>query len=109
MFRPGSCPNYNPPSNPGNHPESAGQWIDISGRVVVGSNEQIPICAMVLANGQYMFSCDGAGNYNLHVPLSSNGQVKLQVYADGFAPAILYFNEFQTFNVVRLARDAECN
>jgi len=44
------------------------------------------ICAMVLANGQYMFSCDGSGTYSLNVPLDANGQITLFAFADGFAP-----------------------
>ena len=45
-----------------------------------------PVCAMVLANGQYMFSCAGAGAYSLNVPLDDKGQVTLFAFADGFAP-----------------------
>jgi len=41
---------------------------------------------MVLANGQHIFSCDGAGNYNLSVPLENSGLITLQVFASGFAP-----------------------
>jgi hypothetical protein len=63
---------------------------------------------MVLGNGQYMFSCDGTGNYSLKIPLDNNGQFKLQVYADGFAPTIQTFDEFKTTNDVRMARAAEC-
>ena len=40
-----------------------------------------------------MFSCDGSGNYALNILLDSNGRFKLQVFADGFAPAILRFIE----------------
>ena len=74
----------------------------------MGADQQTPVCAMVLANGQYMFSCDGAGNYALNVPLDHNGQVKLQVYADGFAPTILYFDEYNANNDVKIARASEC-
>ena len=63
---------------------------------------------MVLANGQYTFSCDGAGGYALNVPLDDNGQVKLQVYADGFAPTILYFDEYNANNDVKMAIASEC-
>jgi hypothetical protein len=41
---------------------------------------------MVLANGQYMFSCDGSGAFDLGVPLDVNGQITLFSFADGFAP-----------------------
>jgi len=48
--------------------------------------DDIPVCALVLANGQYMFSCDGNGTYSLNVPLDEQGQVTLFAFADGFAP-----------------------
>ena len=103
----GACPSYNPPSDPGVFPDSAGQRIDISGAVLL-QDTQTPICAMVLANGQFMFSCDGSGKYALNIPLDTNGQFKLQVYADGFAPTIQTFDEFKTTNDVRMARAMEC-
>jgi hypothetical protein len=107
MTRSGTCPSYNTPYDPGFFPDSADKRIDISGTVLL-QNTLTPICAMVLANGRYMFSCDGTGSYVLNIPLDNNGQFKLQVYADGFAPTIQTFDEFQTMNDVRMARAAEC-
>jgi len=107
MTRSGVCPSYNTPYDPGVFPGSAGKRIDISGQVLL-QNSPTPICAMVLANGQYMFSCDGTGSYALNIPLNNNGQFKLQVYADGFAPTIQTFDEFQAVNDVRMARSVEC-
>ena len=107
MTRSGACPSYNTPYDPGVYPDSSGKRINISGKVLL-QNSQTPLCAIVLANGQHMFSCDGSGNYVLNIPLDSNGQFKLQVYADGFAPTIQTFDEFQTGNNVRMARAAEC-
>jgi hypothetical protein len=107
MTRSGTCPNYNPPVDPRFFPDSAGKWIDISGSVEVGENGD-PVCAMVLANGQHMFSCDGLGSYALNIPLDTNGQFKLQVYADGFAPTVQTFDELQAMNDVRMARAVEC-
>jgi len=107
MTRSGTCPSYNTLYDPGFFPDSAGQRIDISGSVLL-QDTQTPICAMVLANGQYMFSCDGTGSYALNIPLDNNGQFKLQVYADGFAPTIQTFDEFQPINDVRMARAVEC-
>jgi len=107
MAAAGSCPDYNPPSNAGVFPDSAGKRIDVSGSVLL-QDTQTPLCALVLANGQYMFSCDGSGSYALNIPLDDNGQFKLQVYADGFAPTILSFDEFSAVNDVRMARAAEC-
>ena len=107
MTRSGACPSYNMPYDPAFTPGSSGTRINISGKVLT-QNSQTPICAMVLANGQHMFSCDGTGSYGLNIPLDTNGQFKLQVYADGFAPTIQTFDEFQTTNDVRMARAAEC-
>jgi hypothetical protein len=107
MTRSGTCPSYNQPYQPGFFPDSAGKRIDIAGKVLA-QNSATPICAMVLANGQHMFSCDGSGSYALNIPLDNNGQFKLQVYADGFAPTIQKFDEFQAVNDVRMARTAEC-
>ena len=107
LTRSGNCPSYNSVYDPGVFPDSAGKRIDISGKVL-RQNGQIPICAMVLANGQHTFSCDGSGNYSVNIPLDNNGQFKLQVYADGFAPTIQSFDEFKAVNDVRMAQAAEC-
>ena len=107
MTRSGTCPSYNTPYDPAVVPGSAGERINISGKVLL-QDSQTPICAMVLANGQFMFSCDGSGSYALNIPLDTNGQFKLQVYADGFAPTIQTFDEFQAMNDVRMARAVEC-
>ncbi len=107
MTRSGTCPSYNTPYEPGVFPDSAGQRITITGKVLQ-QNSETPVCAMVLANGQYMFSCDGTGSYTLDIPLDFYGQFKLQVYADGFAPTIQTFDEFQASNDVRMARATEC-
>ena len=107
MTRAGTCPDYNDPYEPGVFPGSAGQRIDVSGTVLL-QDTQTPVCAMVLANGQYSFSCGGSGSYTMNIPLDNNGQFKLQVYADGFAPNIQVFDEFSTVNDVRMARASEC-
>jgi hypothetical protein len=68
--------------NPGT--ETLDGWTRIEGTV---SLDGIPLCAMVLANGQYMFSCDANnGIYDLTVPLDSNGQITLFVFVDGLQP-----------------------
>ena len=107
MLRSGTCPSYNTPYDPAYVPGSAGMWINISG-TVFQQNSETPVCAMVLANGQHVFSCDGTGNYAMRIPLDSNGQFKLQVYADGFAPTVQRFDEFSSSNVVRMTRSVEC-
>ena len=107
MTRSGACPSYNTPYTPSVVPGSAGKRINISGTILL-QDTQTPICAMTLANGQFMFTCDGTGSYALNIPLDANGQFKLQVYADGFAPTIQTFDEFQADNDVRMARALEC-
>lgn len=62
----------------------AGAWVPISGHLRAADGT--PICAMVLANGQYTFSCDGTGAYDLTVPRDGKGQITLFGFADGFAP-----------------------
>jgi len=107
MTHSGACPSYNIPYDPAFVPGAAGKRINIAGKVLL-QNSQTPICAMVLANGQHVFSCDGSGSYALNIPLDTNGQFKLQVYADGFVPTIQTYDEFKTTNNVRMARAAEC-
>jgi len=58
-------------------------WVEIEGSV---SLDGTPLCAMVLANGQYMFSCDPYGEYQLSVPLDPNGEITLFVFVDGLQP-----------------------
>lgn len=102
-----NCPNYNVPSNPDAVPGSSGKRHSISGRVLLQSTDT-PLCALVLANGTHMFSCDESGEYSLDFPLDQNGQYKLQVYANGFAPIVQKFNEFDNQADVRMARSSEC-
>ena len=107
-----------------------GQWelgpmppdlVDLSGTIkTVGGTD---ICTMVLASGQLMFSCNHPGVFSLtdllrennetgscalNIPLDTNGQFKLQVYADGFAPMVQRFDEFTPDVDVRLSRAPEC-
>ena len=107
MTRASSCPDYNSFPDPSENPGSAGKRIDISGTVFL-QDTQTPVCAIVLANGQFGFTCDGTGSYSGNIPLDSNGQFKLQVYADGFAPMVQRFDESRPNNDVRMARAAEC-
>ncbi len=69
---------------------SAAEWTDIVGKVT--AEDGTPLCTMVLANGQHMFTCDPAGEYALSVPLGENGQITLFAFCDGFAP----FKEIMT-------------
>ncbi len=53
----------------------------------VASEDGTSLCAMVLANGQHVFSCgEETGKYELEVPLNTNGEIVLFGFADGFQP-----------------------
>lgn len=56
----------------------------VSGTVTSGD---APICALVLANGQQVFTCaEPLGEFFLEVPLDENGEVTLMLFAQGFQP-----------------------
>jgi serine protease len=58
--------------------------VQVSGTV---SSQQIPVCALMLANGQAMFSCgEDLGRFSLNVPVDRNGEITLFAFASGFAP-----------------------
>jgi len=62
------------------------RWVTIRGEVTYNGT---PVCAMVLANGQYMFTCkpgDDFGKYELDVPLDANGEITIQAFVSGLAP-----------------------
>jgi len=59
-------------------------WVRIEGTV---SYNGTPVCAMVLANGQYMFTCSGDGSYSLDVPLDpDDGSATLFSFCSGLPP-----------------------
>ena len=79
------------------------EWVSISGQVLFGST---PLCSMVLANGQHTFSCDGSANYNMTVPLDTQGLITLQVFTAGFAPYRQVLTPSQATNLtVNMVRD----
>ncbi len=58
--------------------------VRLSGKV---SNENgTPLCTVVLANGQHVFSCGGDGAYDLEVPLDNYGKITLFVFCEGMQP-----------------------
>lgn len=76
--------------------ETLAQTTSLQGKVWDNSGSNL-LCALVLANGQFMFSCDPSspGRYNLNnVPLDSNREITLFAFVDGLAPykAILNAN-----------------
>ncbi|MCP4344597.1 MAG: hypothetical protein GY795_03600 [Desulfobacterales bacterium] len=66
--------------------ETDPDWIKISGYVMAGDGT--PLCAMVLANGQHMFTCNPTGEHELEVPLPDDGsdQITIFAFAEGFGP-----------------------
>ncbi|MFZ1641753.1 MAG: hypothetical protein WAV07_10030 [Candidatus Contendobacter sp.] len=58
----------------------------ITGSIILDS---IPLCALVLANGQFMFTCGDAlpkGDFDLTVPPDDQGQITLFGFSSGLAP-----------------------
>jgi hypothetical protein len=60
------------------------EWVNINGTIAYDGT---PLCAMVLTNGQYMFTCgDNTGVWDLDVPLDENGEITLYGFCSGFSP-----------------------
>ncbi len=75
--------------------------VTISGSVSLADGT--PLCAMVLANGQYMFTCaENNGMYDLEVPLDANGEITLYGFCNGQAPfkAILAPDQASSFDII---------
>jgi hypothetical protein len=83
----------------------AAVWTTIKGHILTQTGE--PVCAMVLANGQDMFSCDGNGTYDLLVPLDSSGNITLQVFATGFASFRQTLTAGQAENIYDVSMDRD--
>ncbi|MCP4111095.1 MAG: hypothetical protein GY749_37145 [Desulfobacteraceae bacterium] len=61
-------------------------YVKITGEVLA-EDDETPLCSMVLANGQHMFSCeDNLGKYEMEVPLNETGEITLFGFTDGFQP-----------------------
>jgi hypothetical protein len=61
-------------------------WATVAGSIAYND---APLCAMVLANGQYMFTCgqgDAFGQFELDVPLDAAGEITVQAFVSGLAP-----------------------
>jgi len=62
----------------------AAETVAVSGNVTYNGE---PVTAMVLANGQYMFTDGGEGRFDLtNVPLDSNGEITLYAFCSGLSP-----------------------
>lgn len=80
--------------------------VDLSGRVQ--TSDGTPLCALVLASGRSMFSCNPSGPFNLTgLPTESDGTIKLQVYVDGFLPYSTRLTNFG-FQTVVMTRSGSC-
>lgn len=61
-------------------------WVRVRGEVVSYDGE--PLCAMVLSNGQHMFTCNSnLGVYDLTVPVDENGRVTVFGFVNGYQPS----------------------
>ena len=61
-------------------------WFRITGSISLYGN---PLCSLVLANGQYMFTCGDPlpkGNFDLTVPPDDQGQITLFGFSSGLSP-----------------------
>jgi hypothetical protein len=61
-------------------------WLRITGSITL---DGAPLYALVLANGQLMFTCGDAlpkGNFDLTVPLDDQGQITLFGFSSGLSP-----------------------
>ena len=73
-----------------------GNWVRMNGHVMYNN---MPVCAMVLANGQYMFTCSGDGSFSLDVPLDDMGSITLFGFCEGLSPyKTVYTSENINFN-----------
>jgi hypothetical protein len=75
-------------------------WLTISGTISL--TDGIPLCAMVLANGQYMFTCtNDVGVWDLTVPLNEYGQIRLYGFCSGLAPFVadLWPNQALSYDI----------
>jgi len=72
----------------------AAEWVTVSGDVTTADGTLL--CAMVLANGQHMFTCDPIGKYSLYVPLDDNEQITLFGFCEGLMPFKIVLNKWQT-------------
>ncbi len=62
----------------------AADWVSVSGQVK--TQDGTLLCAMVLANGQHMFTCADEGEYSMSVPLNDDDQIIFYAFCEGFMP-----------------------
>lgn len=79
LASPKAEPSFTPPD-----PASVKATVNVSGSIY--NDQGIALCGLVLANGQFVFSCSPNGSYNLNVPLDASGQITLYGFAEGHFP-----------------------
>jgi hypothetical protein len=85
---------------------SINSWVRINGTITYRGS---PLCATVLANGQYTFTCgDNLGLWSLDVPLDEYGEITLYGFCSGFSPfkAVLTPLEAEDFDINLTRADA---
>jgi len=85
---------------------STSGWVPISGSV---SLDGTALCAMVLANGQYMFTCNAnQGRYDLTVPLDDQDTITLHAFCSGMAPfkQVLTASQAAAYDIAMFRADA---
>ena len=80
------------------------KWIRVTGTVTYNGS---PVCAMALANGQYMFTCSGDGSFSLDVPLDSNGEITLYCFCSGLPPYKYVFTSVEISPILTLIEELE--
>ena len=78
--------------------------VNVNG--LIRNNVGSPLCGLVLANGQFMFSCSPNGTFSLDVPQDSAGQVTLFGFVDGHFPYKVVFSGGRwdmTLNIANVA------
>jgi hypothetical protein len=82
--------------------------INLSGQVYV-ANTSLPVCTLVLANGQSQFSCGGVGNYALKdVPVDTNHQITLFAWAEDFPPYKTVFGSISAAEIRNIHMQQTC-
>lgn len=80
--------------------------VDLTGQVQ--ADDGTPVCALVLASGRNVFSCNPTGPFSLaNLPTEADGTVRLQVYAQGFRPFVRVLNNFD-YQTVVMTRAGNC-
>lgn len=79
LVSPTAVPSFTPPD-----PASVKATVNVSGSIY--NDQGNALCGLVLANGQFVFSCSPNGSYTLNVPLDASGQITLYGFAEGHFP-----------------------